>query len=470
MATHLVWFRQDLRITDNTALYQACQDNEANVIAIYLATPKQWQQHDMSARQAGLIEQHVKALHKNLSALSIPLIYQETDNFDTSIDVIESICQQYNVTDLFYNKQYQWNEVKRDETLRNRLHNLTIHAFDDAVFFAPGQLVNGAGEMYQIFTPFKKKCIERFTTQSNAVYAKPKKRKSNLAIKTGPIAPFSYQTLPTQSFPIGEEKALSCLRDFCQKHVDRYLLQRDYPELDATSHLSTYLTLGILSVRQCVARLHAEYPEFLQETSSGAFGWFVQLIWREFYIHLLFMYPKLSKNYPFINWTQRVAWRFSKTDFEAWKNGLTGYPIVDAGMRQLNQTGWMHNRLRMIVASFLVKDLLIDWHYGETYFMSQLIDGDLALNNGGWQWAASTGTDAAPYFRIFNPTTQGQRFDRDGHFIRRYLPELKDVPDEAIHQPHRWAKSNNVKLDYPDPIVDHAQARLDTLAAFKAAK
>ncbi len=195
-----------------------------------------------------------------------------------------------------------------------------------------------------------------------------------------------------------------------------------------------------------------------------------ELIWREFYRHLLTYYPALCKHRPFIAWTDRVCWNPAQKALIAWQKGETGYPIVDAAMRQLNETGWMHNRLRMIVASFLVKDLLIDWREGERYFMSQLVDGCLAANNGGWQWAASTGTDAAPYFRIFNPTTQGERFDKSGEFIRRWLPELAAVPEKAIHQPWVWADKQGRTLAYPRPIVDHAQARVATLAAYEAAK
>lgn len=472
MATHLVWFRNDLRVTDNSALYQACQDPDAQVIAIYIATPKQWQTHDMSARQAWLIEQHLHCLQRSLAELNIPLLYQQTDTFAQAAETIQATCQHYQVSDVFYNKQYQWNERQRDKAVDEYLADtaITIHAFDDSVFFAPGQVVTGSGKMYQVYTPFKHKCCELLSSLNTRVYPKPKKRALSPAVATSNITPFDNPTQQVDDFPVGEQNALTCLRDFCQKHVDRYLQQRDYPALDATSHLSAYLTLGILSVRQCFARLQMEYPDLLQATSSGAFGWFSQLLWREFYLHLLFMYPRLSKNKPFIDWTERVKWRENPADLTAWKNGLTGYPIVDAAMRQLNQTGWMHNRLRMIVASFLVKDLLIDWHHGEQYFMSQLIDGDLALNNGGWQWAASTGTDAAPYFRIFNPTTQSERFDPDGQFIRHYLPELQSVPNEAIHQPHQWAQKHGIKLNYPEPIVCHAEARLYTLAVFKAAK
>lgn len=180
--------------------------------------------------------------------------------------------------------------------------------------------------------------------------------------------------------------------------------------------------------------------------------WLNELIWREFYRHLMTYHPDLCKHRPFIRWTEQVQWQSNEKLLKAWQHGLTGFPIVDAAMRQLNETGWMHNRLRMITASFLVKDLLIDWRTGERYFISQLIDGDLAANNGGWQWAASTGTDAAPYFRIFNPTTQGQRFDVDGEFIRRWLPELKDVPAKAIHEPWAWADKQRVTLNYPRPL------------------
>ena len=219
------------------------------------------------------------------------------------------------------------------------------------------------------------------------------------------------------------------------------------------------------SIPEC---LLVEQPQALEGGSGSV--WLNELIWREFYRHLLTYYPALCRHQPFIRWTDRVQWQNSVTHLQAWQTGNTGYPIVDAAMRQLNGTGWMHNRLRMIAASFLVKDLLIDWRKGEQYFMSQLIDGDLAANNGGWQWAASTGTDAAPYFRIFNPTTQGEKFDRDGDFIRQWVPELRDVPGKAIHEPWPWAEKMQVTLNYPRPIVDHKQARLATLSAYEAAR
>ncbi|EAC1534127.1 deoxyribodipyrimidine photo-lyase, partial [Escherichia coli] len=256
------------------------------------------------------------------------------------------------------------------------------------------------------------------------------------------------------------------LRQFCQNGAGEYEQQRDFPAVEGTSRLSASLATGGLSPRQCLHRLLAEQPQALDGGAGSV--WLSELIWREFYRHLMTYYPSLCKHRPFIAWTDRVQWQSNPAHLKAWQEGKTGYPIVDAAMRQLNSTGWMHNRLRMITASFLVKDLLIDWREGERYFMSQLIDGDLAANNGGWQWAASTGTDAAPYFRIFNPTTQGEKFDREGEFIRQWLPELRDVP--AVHEPWKWAEKTGVTLDYPQPIVDHKEARLRTLAAYEEAR
>lgn len=225
-----------------------------------------------------------------------------------------------------------------------------------------------------------------------------------------PLTPVSLnypqQAFDAALFPVEENAAIAQLRQFCAQGADRYELRRDFPAVEGTSRLSASLATGGLSPRQCLHRLLAEQPQALDGGPGSV--WLNELIWREFYRHLMTWYPALCQHQPFIRWTKRVTWQENSHYFQAWQKGETGYPIVDAAMRQLNATGWMHNRLRMITASFLVKDLLIDWRLGERYFMSQLIDGDLAANNGGWQWAASTGTDAAPYFRIFNPTTQGR--------------------------------------------------------------
>ncbi|MDU1083696.1 MAG: deoxyribodipyrimidine photo-lyase, partial [Leclercia adecarboxylata] len=326
----------------------------------------------------------------------------------------------------------------------------------------------GNHEMYKVFTPFKNAWLRRLKEGLPDCAAAPAVRDGGKVNAVALDFDYPQQAFDADLFPASEKEAIARLRTFCQQGAGEYETQRDFPAIEGTSRLSACLALGVLSPRQCLHRLLAEQPQAL-EGGPGAV-WLNELIWREFYRHLMTYHPDLCKYRPFIRWTDNVKWQSEDAQLEAWQYGQTGYPIVDAAMRQLNETGWMHNRLRMITASFLVKDLLIDWRAGERYFISQLIDGDLAANNGGWQWAASTGTDAAPYFRIFNPTTQGQKFDNDGVFIRRWLPELATVPDKAIHDPWTWADKQGIALDYPRPVVDHKQARIATLAAYEAAR
>ncbi|KFB89517.1 deoxyribodipyrimidine photolyase [Serratia grimesii] len=472
MTTHLVWLRNDLRITDNKALYAACSDPDARVLAVFIATPQQWLQHEMAPRQAAFIHANLLLVQQALAERGIPLGYHQCDDFATSVDWLAAYCEQEQVDRLFYNRQYEINERDRDQQLEQCLAGKVVcQRFDDSLLLPPGSVQTGGGEMYKVYTPFRKAFIQRLTESEVRSLPAPKMRAGGALPITAVPEAFNYPPAEAMGdFPAGEEAALQRLRTFCREQVQDYLEQRDRPAIAGTSSLSPYLAIGVLSPRQCFNRLRAECPQVLENSDSGAFGWLNELIWREFYRHLMVAYPVLCRHRPFIDWTDRVRWRNNPELLQAWQQGVTGYPIVDAAMRQLNKTGWMHNRLRMISASFLVKDLLIDWRAGERYFMSQLVDGDLAANNGGWQWAASTGTDAAPYFRIFNPTTQGERFDPQGTFIRKWLPELADVPDNAIHQPHRWADQQQRVLDYPLPIVDHKQARLETLAAFEAAK
>ncbi|KTR48759.1 deoxyribodipyrimidine photolyase [Pantoea ananatis] len=472
MTTHLVWLRNDLRINDNLALHAACTQPDARVIALFIATPGQWQQHEMAARQVAFIHQSLDMLQSSLAERGIPLHFHQCDDFAASIDFLVAFCQKQQVDKLFYNYQYEVNERERDASAEKRLHeaNVVCQGFDDSLLLPPGSIQTGDGEMYKVFTPFSKAFLRRLQQGLPECVPAPKAREGAPLKAPKSLPPFDYPQadIDTALFPPGEQAAVKRLREFAKQAVLDYAKQRDLPALDSTSRLSVYLSTGVLSPRQCLHRILHEQPKALD--SSPAAVWINELIWREFYRHLIVAHPRLCKHQPFVHWTRNVAWQRNSAHFEAWKAGKTGYPIVDAAMRQMQTIGWMHNRLRMITASFLVKDLLIDWREGERYFMQQLIDGDLAANNGGWQWAASTGTDAAPYFRIFNPTTQGERFDKEGEFIRRYLPELKEVPDSDIHQPHQWAQKNNKKLDYPAPIVEHKDARKKTLDAFERAK
>jgi deoxyribodipyrimidine photo-lyase len=325
-------------------------------------------------------------------------------------------------------------------------------------------VLTGNKEMFKVFTPFSKAWLKRLMAEGYQVWPKPMSR--GQALTWSPVA-FTYPKVDSRAWPIGEAAVLARLRDFCTENICAYGEQRDFPAVAGTSQLSPYLALGIISVRQCLAAMEAELGQLPFERGAVGFVWLNELIWREFYQHLLVAFPHLSKHKAFKPETDDIRWLWDETRFKAWCEGNTGYPIVDAAMRCLNKTGWMHNRLRMVVASFLTKDLHIDWRLGERYFMQHLIDGELAANNGGWQWAASTGADAAPYFRIFNPTTQGQRFDEQGRFIKQWLPELVNVPEKHIHTPHAWLVIARPQHAYPMPIVDHSESRAIALALFQ---
>ncbi len=468
MATHLVWFRADLRIHDNLALAAACRDKHARVLALFIATPQQWREHAMAPRQAAFLHTHLNDLQQQLADRNIPLLYAQVADFAAQGEKVAQLCAEHEVTHLFYNYQYELNEQQRDRQLERALQEVICQGFDDSVILPPGSVMTGSHEMYKVFTPFKNAWLRRLKEGLPECAAAPAVREGEKVTPSALDFDYPQQPFDTDLFPASEREAIARLRQFCQQGAGEYEAQRDFPAIEGTSRLSACLALGVLSPRQCLHRLLAEQPEAL-EGGPGAV-WLNELIWREFYRHLMTYHPDLCKYRPFIRWTDNVEWQSDDVQLKAWQEGQTGYPIVDAAMRQLNETGWMHNRLRMITASFLVKDLLIDWRAGERYFISQLIDGDLAANNGGWQWAASTGTDAAPYFRIFNPTTQGQKFDSDGVFIRRWLPELATVPDKAIHDPWIWADKQGVTLAYPRPVVDHKQARVATLAAYEAAR
>lgn len=267
-------------------------------------------------------------------------------------------------------------------------------------------------------------------------------------------------------WPTGEGFALEQLDVFIENHLSDYKLERDFPNVKGTSQLSPYLNLGILSIRQCLQALFRTEHGNFHIANEGQQTWLDELLWREFYQHILFDFPHVSKHIPFKKDTQKIKWNHNPEHLTAWQTGQTGIPIIDAGMRQLQKTGWMHNRVRMITAMFLCKNLLIDWRIGEQWFMEHLIDGDLAANNGGWQWCASTGTDAVPYFRIFNPIAQSKKFDPNGDYIRQWVDELADLDNKMIHEP--YSSKTPLQLNYPKPIVDLKETRMKAIETFKS--
>lgn len=467
----LLWFREDLRTHDNTALYQLSQQTTEGIIAVFLITPSEWQQHNIANCRIDFILRNLHLLSDDLNHLNIPLLIRTCTSAAEIPSLLLKIAEENHCNSLCFNKQYEIDESRRDHAviqLFNK-HKIEVKSYEDQTILAPGSVLTKENRYFQVFTPFKKAWIKQLKEEDGFnVLSKPKSQTS-LLIKRSPIPgniTGFHSTIPEHFWPAGETAAQQHLKTFVAHHLSHYHKDRDFPCLDHTSKLSPYLAAGIISPRQCLQAVLNVNNHKLDSGKSGAVTWINELIWREFYKHILQAFPRVSMNKPFKLYTDKLPWNDDEKLLSAWQQGQTGFPIVDAGMRQLNQIGWMHNRLRMITAMFLSKILFLDWRLGEKYFMQNLIDGDLAANNGGWQWCASTGTDAVPYFRIFNPVLQSKRFDPEGSFIRQYCPELAHLDNKAIHEPYAFLTKK--KLQYPKPIVDYNAARKSFISAFKA--
>ncbi|ART81104.1 deoxyribodipyrimidine photo-lyase [Oceanisphaera avium] len=464
---HLVWFRSDLRVADNPALFEACV-NGATVSAIYIDCLEQWQSHGRSAIQRDFLSRHLQALSAELSQLGIDLTLLEVARFSDVPQCLAAWLAKHPHDALYANREIAIDERRRDKAVQAHLKNTpSIHVFNGDCVFNPGSLTTQSGDMYKVFTPFSKTWLAQLRASGFRLLPPPNAQAKPLTPRDIEL---KGERVSSNHWPCGERAAAQRLAQFCESHLYDYGHARDYPAVAGTSGLSPYLALGVLSPNQCLAAIEQQLGFLPMSRGEQGFAWLNELIWREFYRHLMVAFPQLSMNRAFKPDTEGLQWSQDSGAFQAWCQGQTGYPIVDAAMRCLNATGWMHNRLRMIVASFLTKDLHLSWRQGEDYFMSCLIDGELAANNGGWQWAAGTGADAAPYFRVFNPTTQGERFDGKGEFIRQWLPELADVPTKYIHSPHDWLNQHQPAHQYPAPIVDHKRARLHAIAMFDALK
>ncbi|NQD91981.1 deoxyribodipyrimidine photo-lyase, partial [Pseudomonas sp. CrR25] len=365
-------------------------------------------------------------------------------------------------------EEYGVHESRRDGAVARDLKRQGVdwHSYLDQLLFKPGSLLTRSGGYFQVYSQFRTVCWQRLHVALPSLLPRPAAQ-APLSIggdaRVGEIAGFAPpSTALRQLWPAGEAAASERLAHFADEQIGHYHDQRDFPAKPGTSQLSAYLAAGVLSPRQCLhAALQANRGEF-DSGNNGVVTWINELLWREFYKHILVGYPRVSRHRAFRQETEALPWREAPDELAAWQQGRTGFPLIDAAMRQLLATGWMHNRLRMIVAMFLSKNLLIDWRAGERFFMRHLIDGDLAANNGGWQWSASTGTDAVPYFRLFNPLSQSRKFDPNGRFIRHWLPELADLDNRDIHAPPPLGVA-----DYPAPLVDLGQSRARALAAFK---
>ncbi len=458
----LVWFRRDLRDFDHAALALALR-RHARVYCVFVFDTdilEPLRVRGLTAdRRVDFILRAVVELDGALRAKGGGLIVCQS----SAVEAIPRLATELGVDAVYASRDYEPFARQRDAAVAARLapEGRAFVDCKDLVIFERDEVLTQAGTPFTVFTPYARAWRQRLTPADLAAHdCTP--RAGQLAAPSAVTQKLTLQDLgfaPTDlRLPTGMSGGAQLFDDFLTR-IDRYHETRDFPALKGPSYLSPHLRFGTLSIRQLAAAAHAES---LQADGRGADTWLNELIWREFYQMILWQRPDVV-NHCFRRECDKIVWDNAPANFAAWQQGRTGYPLVDAAQRQLLQSGWMHNRLRMVSAAFLTKDLGIDWRRGEKYFADWLLDYDLAANNGGWQWAASTGCDAQPWFRIFNPVTQSEKFDPQGKFIRRYLPELEAVPDKFIHAP--W-KMPCPPTTYPAPIIDHAVARERTLARF----
>ncbi len=444
MKIALHWFRCDLRLCDNTALHAACTEADV-VIPVFIFDPRILSAPETGAPIVGFMLECLASLEKNIEAAGGKLIFRH----GAVEEEMRSLLRDTQATALYFNRDYEPEARKRDNAVEKLARSLgvEVRSHKDGVVHEADEILKPDGQPYRVFTAYSRawRSLAKPAVRPAVKFRRPAgfKNPPGVPLPTAGQLGFAVKIpLPAAGERAGRER----LKQFAAGDLLYYANRRDFPARDATSRLSPHLRLGTLSPRTVLAaagKAEESHPAARAEAET-----FVnELIWRDFYRQILWHFPHVATS-CFKEEYNGLKWENDERLFAAWCEGRTGFPIVDAGMRQLNTTGWMHNRVRMIVAMFLTKDLLVSWQWGERYFMQKLIDADLASNNGGWQWSASTGTDAQPYFRIFNPTAQAQKFDPEGGYIRRYVPEADT-------------------LAYSAPIVDHAVQRVKALALFK---
>jgi deoxyribodipyrimidine photo-lyase len=462
MSTSIWWIRRDLRLSDNQALTAALGKNQV-VIPVFILDPRLIASSYAGQKRPAFLFKGLRALDTDLRQKGSTLIVRQGDPLET----LHALYRETEAESIFAEADVSPYARRRDERI---VRELPLQLIPGVTVFPPETLCKADGTPYAVFTPFRK------MWRSRPFPGRPLPAPDYL-----PALPYlaslglpgSPSLFTGSTFPAGEAEAQRRLDMFIESIISRYATEHNRLDLEGTSGLSPYLRFGMLSVRQAAwAARRAEAQAMDAAARLGAETWLKELIWREFYAAILYHFP-FVRQMAFRPELREISWRDAPADFAAWVDGRTGYPVVDAAMRQLQTTGWMHNRARMITASFLTKDLLIDWRLGERYFMQHLLDGDPAANNGGWQWVAGIGTDAAPYFRVFNPMLQGIKFDPQGAYVRRWVPELTTVPNDFIHAP--WKMPADVQRrvgcfigkDYPAPLVDHALARKRALNGYK---
>jgi deoxyribodipyrimidine photo-lyase len=474
--TSLVWFRRDLRDFDHAAMYHALKSSQEVYCVFVFDRQILDQLADPADRRVEFIWESVRELKSALQQQGGDLLILHA----IAEKAIPELAEMLKVDAVFSNRDYEPLAIARDSAVASTLNTLDIafHQYKDQVIFEQDEVLSQAGKPYGVFSPYRNAHLKKL----NDFYVKPypcdKYRHAyahvtqDLQRKYGLVSledmGFARTNLQDMKLPTGMSGGRALFEDFVTR-ITHYDEARNYPAVKGPSYLSVHLRFGTVSIRHLARTAwHTD--------GTGAYTWLNELVWRDFYFQILHHRPDLADGKSYKAEYDDLAFPNTLTYFQAWCSGHTGYPLVDAAMRQLNQTGYMHNRLRMVTASFLVKDLLVDWRWGERYFAEKLIDFDFAANNGGWQWAASTGCDAQPYFRIFNPVSQSEKFDPQGKFIRKYVPELAKCSDKEIHAP--WTISSlkqqliglQLGKDYPLPIVEHALQRALALDLYKSAR
>jgi deoxyribodipyrimidine photo-lyase len=479
----LVWLRRDLRVHDNAALSAALKQCEKVFIAFVFDSDILDLLPSKRDRRVEFIWQSVIEIQTQLNQYDSQLLCIH----DSSLRAVAALAQKTKANAVFTNHDYEPQAIERDSQVQRQLEKQSCKflSFKDQVIFEKSEVLTANQTPFSVFTPYKNAWLKRHTEADHL----PKDcdlKKAHAAQQLGVLSGYEIPSLSDLGFETtnlnelkirgGSQAGLALLHEFADR-IDQYKNTRDFPAVKGPSYLSVHFRFGTVSVRQA-CRMAFQAIQAQPVMSEGARTWLSELIWRDFYFQILHHHPRVvtgafKADYNFIEWEKDER---LETLFTAWKTGQTGYPLIDAGMAQLNQTGYMHNRLRMVVASFLMKDLGVDWRLGEQYFADQLNDFDLSANNGGWQWAASSGCDAQPYFRIFNPITQSEKFDAEGKFIKRYLPQLNGLSKKAIHAP--WlagplelqAAGITLGGNYPLPVVQHDQARALTLRRYAVVK
>lgn len=467
MTGALVWFRQDLRLTDNPAFFEACTNNE-KVIPIYIFDEKN---NVLGEAQTWWLHHSLTSLSNALAQLGLKLILRKGNPLEIFLELIKMLS----IKAIYWNRCYEPKSIERDKKIKITLQEsgIDVFSFNGSLLNEPWTISNKNGDFFKVFTPYWKTCRQGLTAQPKQLIFH---NLSSVDVRSDEID--DWQLLPrlnwASQFPHfwkpGEQGAQQRLSDFITHHLQGYKMNRDIPEKQATSLLSPHLHFGEISPWTILRTI--EYAKLDPHCDlAGAEHFLSELGWREFSYYLLYHVPSLPYE-NFKNEFNAFPWYNDESLLKRWQKGMTGYPIVDAGMRELWATGYMHNRVRMVVASFLTKDLFIDWRLGADWFLDTLVDADLANNSASWQWVAGCGVDAAPYFRIFNPVLQSQKFDPNGVYIRRWVPELACLNSVEIHAP--WKSTNAASIyntiNYPKPIINHSESRSKALAYYSQLK